>query len=118
MDFTKMNKVVVTFKNAKKDLPFKKVSEVALNEVYRVNGVFAVNGEGKVRYFVSLEKDNEFFNFGLPEGQNENAKAIRSDVDSVNAINNGECGVKISTYHHKKYNCECVNIKWVNIKPF
>lgn len=115
MDFTKMNKVIVNFKNAKKDLSFKKVNEVTLNEVYRVNGVFAVNGDEGVRYFVSLEKDNEFFNFGLPAGQNENAKSIRSDINSVNAINNGECGIKISTYHHKKYNRECVDIEWVNI---
>ena len=118
MDFTKMNKVVATFKNAKKDLPFKKVNEVTLDEIYRVNGVFSVNGKFGIRYFVSLEKDNDFFNFDLPTGQNENAKAICSDVDSVNAINNGECGVKINTYHSKKYNRECVNIEWVNITPF
>ena len=118
MDFTKMNKVVATFKNAKKDLTFKKVNEVKLNEIYRVNGVFSVNGKFGIRYFVSLEKDNDFFNFDLPTGQNENAKAIVSDVDSVNAINNGECGIKINTYHSKKYNRECVNVEWVNTTPF
>lgn len=118
MDFTKMNKVVATFKNAKKDLPFKKVNEVTLDETYKVNGVFSVNGKFGIRYFVSLEKDNDFFNFDLPTGQNENAKAICSDFDSVNAINNGECGIIINTYHSKKYNRECVNVEWVNITPF
>ena len=116
MDFTKMNKVIATFKNAKKDLPFKKVNEITLNEVYRVNGVFSVNGKFGIRYFVSLEKDNDFFNFDLPTGQNENAKSICSDADSVNAINNGECGIKINTYYSKKYNRECVNVEWVNIE--
>ena len=118
MDFTKMNKVVADFKNAKKGVPFKKVNEVKLNEVYKVNGIFYVNSKFGTRYFVSLEKDNDFFNFDLPTGQNENAEAIRADVDSVNAINNGECGVKINLYHSKKYNKECVNVEWVNITPF
>lgn len=118
MDFTKMNKVIATFKNAKRGLPFRKVNEVKLNEIYRVNGVFSVNGEFGIRYFISLENGNDFFNFDLPAGQNENAKAIRADVDSVNAINRGECGIKINTYHSKKYNRECVNIEWVNITPF
>lgn len=118
MDFTKMNKVIATFKNAKKDLPFKKVNEVTLNEIYRVNGVFYVDSKYGVRYFVSLEINNECFNFDLPTGQNETAKAICSDVDSVTAINNGECGIKINTYHSNKYNRECVNVEWVNITPF
>lgn len=115
MDFTKMNKVVATFKNAKKDLPFKKVNEVTLNEIYRVNGVFCVNSKFDIRYFVSLEKDNEFFNFSLPTWQNENAKTICSDVECIEAVNNGECGVIISTYYSKKYNRECVNVQWINI---
>lgn len=115
MDFTKMNKVVATFKNAKKDLPFKKASDVKLNEVYRVNGIFSVNGKFGLRYFVSLEKNNDFFNFDLPTGQNENAKLMCSHIESVNAINNGECGIIINTYHSKKYNRECVNVEWVNI---
>lgn len=120
MDFTNFNKVVASFKNAKKDLPFKKANEINLNEVYRVNGVFSVNGKFGIRYFVSLsnEKNNNFFNFDLPTNQNENAKAICSDADSVNAINNGECGIIINTYHSKKYNRECVNVEWVNITPF
>ena len=118
MDFTKMNKVVATFKNAKKDLTLKKVNEVTLSEVYKVNGVFYVNSKYGIRYFVSLEKGNDCFNFDLPTGQNENAKAICSDVESVNAINNGECGIKINTYHSKKYNRECVNVEWVNVTPF
>lgn len=120
MDFTNFNKVVANFKNAKKDLPFKKANEVNLNEVYRVNGIFSVNGKFGIRYFVSLsnEKNNNFFNFDLPTNQNENAKAICSDVDSVNAINNGECGIIINTYHSKKYNRECVYVEWVNITPF
>ena len=118
MDFTKMNKVVATFKNAKKDLPFKKVKEITLNEVYRVNGIFPVDSKFGLHYFVSLEKDNDFFNFGLPSGQNENANMICSNVDYINAINNGECGIKINTYHSKKYDCECVNVEWVNITPF
>lgn len=120
MDFTKFNKVVATFKNARKDLPFKKVNEINLNEVYRVNGVFSVNGKFGIRYFVSLfnEKNNDFFNFDLPIGQNENARMICSDVDSVESINNGECGIIINTYNSKKYNKKCVSIEWVNITPF
>ena len=113
-----MNKVVATFKNAKKDLPFKKANEISLVEIYRVNGIFSVNGKFGIRYFVSLEKDNDFFNFDLSTGQNENAKAMCSGVHSVNAINNGECGILIDTYHSKKYNRECVNVQWVNITPF
>lgn len=115
MDFTKLNNVVATFKNTKEDLPFKKKNEVTLNEIYKVNGIFPVKGKFGTCYFVSLEKDNDFFNFNLPKGQNENVKAICSDVDSVNAINNGECGIKINTYYSKKYDRECVNVEWVNI---
>lgn len=115
MDFTKMNKVVATFKNARKDLPFKKVNEVKLNEVYRVNGVFSVNSKFGIRYFVSLEKNNDFFNFDLPTGQNENAKAICSDVDSIEAINNGECGIMINRYNSKKWGRDCTSVLWVNI---
>lgn len=115
MDFTKMNKVVATFKNAKKDLPFKKVNEVKLNIIYKVNGVFSVNSKFGVRYFVSLENDNDFFNFDLPMGQNENAKAICSDVESVDAINNGECGIIINKYSSKKWCRDCTSVLWVNI---
>lgn len=118
MDFTKMNKVVLTFKHAKKDLPFRKVNEVKLDEIYKVNGIFSVNGKFGTCYFVSLEKDNDFFNFDLPIWLNGDAEAIRSDVDCVNAINNGECGIKINTYHSKKYNRECVNVEWINITSF
>lgn len=118
MDFTKKNKVIASFKNAKKDLPFKKVNEVSLNDVYRVNGIFYVDSKYGVRYFASLEKDNECFNFNLPTGQNENAKDICADADAVNVINNGECGIIINTYHSNKYNRECVNVEWVNITPF
>lgn len=115
MDFTKMNKVVATFKNAKKDLSFKKVNEVKLGEIYRVNGVFCVNGKFGIRYFVSLENNNDFFNFSLPIGQNENARMICSSEDCVNAINNGECGIIINTYYSKKYNRDCTSVLWVNI---
>lgn len=117
MDFTKLNKFVPTFKNAKKDLPFKKANEVSLNEIYKVNGIFPVDGQYGTRYFASLERNNDFFNFDLPKWLNTDVAAICSDIDSVNAINNGECGIKINTYHSKKYNRECVNIEWVNITP-
>lgn len=115
MDFTTLNKVVANFKNAKKDLPFKKVNEVDLNTVYKVNGIFSSEGSFGRHYFASLEHEGNFFNFGLPTSQNENANKICSDADSVNAINKGECGIKINTYHSKKYNRECVNIEWLNI---
>lgn len=118
MDFTQKNKVIASFKNAKKDLPFKKIDEVKVDEIYRVNGIFYVDSKYGVRYFVSLEMNNECFNFDLPTGQNENAKSICSDVEAVNAINNGECGIIINTYHNNKYNRKCVNVEWVNIIPF
>lgn len=113
-----MNKVIATFKNAKKDLPFKKVNEITLNDIYKVNGIFSVNSKFGIRYFVSLEKDNEFFNFDLPTSQNENAKKLCTDVNCIEAIDNGECGVIINTYHSKKYNRECVNVEWMNLIPF
>lgn len=113
-----MNKFIPNFKNARIDLPFKKVNEVILDEIYKVNGVFCVSaGKYDTHYFVSLEKDNEFFNFGLPAAQNENAKTICSDEESVKAINEGKCGIKINTYHSKKYNRDCKCVEWVNIKP-
>lgn len=118
MDFTTMNIKRVDFKNARRDLPFKKVNEVKLNEIYRVNGIFYINDKFGGHYMVSLEKNGDFFNFDLPKSQNETAKAICENDESVNAINNGECGLIIGTYHSKKYNRVCKYVEWTNITPF
>lgn len=116
MDFTKMNKVVATFKNAKRDLTFKTLENVEGDVVYKVNGVFPVNNEFGLKYFLSLEKDGDFFNFSLPINENDNAHTIITNSECIQAINNGECGVKIGAYFNKKYKRKCSTIEWVNIQ--
>lgn len=116
MDFTKFNKVNASFKNAKKDLPFRKVDTVDIGTIYRVNGLFGIQGKYGLRYFASLEHNGDLFNFDLPTNQNETCKAICSDKDLVDAINGGFCGLIITTYFSKKFNRECVNVEWVNLE--
>ena len=114
MDFTKINRVAL-FKNAKKDLPFKKIGNIQQGEIYKVNGIFPYTSKFGKQYFVSLEKDNDFFNFDLPKDQNENAELLIKSAEAIESINKGECGVTISQYYSKKYKKDCVSIEWVNI---
>ena len=116
MDFTKINKVAV-FKNAKKNLPFKKISGIEQGEIYKVNGIFPYTSKFGKQYFLSLEYgENDFFNFDLPKDQNENAELLLKNEEAIQAINNGECGVAIRQYYSKKYDKQCVSIEWVNIQ--
>ena len=106
MDFTKINKVAV-FKNAKKDLSFKKIGDIQQGEIYKVNGIFPYTSKFGKQYFLS---------FGLPKDQNENAELLLKNEEAIQAINNGECGVAIRQYYSKKYEKQCVSIEWVNIQ--
>lgn len=116
MDFTKINKVA-TFKNAKKDLPFKKIGNIEQGEIYKVNGIFPYTSKFGQQYFLSLERcgEDDFFNFDLPKDQNENAELLIKNAEAVESINKGECGVVIRQYYSKKYKKDCVSIEWVNI---
>ena len=117
MDFTKINKVAV-FKNAKKDLSFKKIGDIQQGEIYKVNGIFPYTSKFGKQYFLSLERygENDFFNFNLPKDQNETAGLLLKNEEAIQAINKGECGVTIRQYYSKKYEKQCVSIEWVNIQ--
>ncbi len=121
MSFTNLNKVVATFTNAKKDLSFKKITEVDLSKTYKVNGIFFVKDtKFGDKYFVSVETldNHESFNVDLPRGQNDTCYDICHDPDLVNAINRGECGIVFSTYFSKKYNKNCTAVTWTDLIPF
>ena len=68
MDFTKINRIAF-FKNAKKDLPFKKIAAIRQGEVYKVNGIFPYTSKFGKQYYLSLQGfvENDFFNFSIPK---------------------------------------------------
>ena len=116
MDFTKINRVAI-FKNARKDLSFKKIGDIEQGEIYKVNGIFPYTSKFGKQYFLSLERrgEDDFFNFDLPKDQNENAELLIKNAEAVESINKGECGVVIKQYYSQKYKKNCVSIEWVNI---
>lgn len=122
MSFANLNKVVATFTNAKKDLPFKKITDVELGKIYKVNGIFFVNTKYGDRYFASVETlegtNHEVFNVDLPRGQNDTCYDITHDPDLVGAINRGECGIVFTTYQSKKYDKVCTAVSWTDLVPF
>lgn len=122
MSFANLNKVVSTFTNAKKDLPFKKIADVDLSKTYKVNAIFFTNTKFGDSYFVSVETlegaNHEAFNVGLPKGQNDTCYDICHDPDLVNAINRGECGIVFSIYYSKKYDKNCTAVTWTDLIPF
>ena len=114
MDFTTIINVAA-FKNAEKDLSFKKIGYIQQGEIYKVNGIFPYTSNFGRQYFLSLESgENDFFNFNLPKDQNENAEMLLKNEEAIQAINKGECGVAIRQYYSKKYKKQCVSIEWVN----
>ena len=118
MDFTKINRVAV-FKNAKKDLPFKKIGNIEQGEIYKVNGIFPYTSKFGKQYFLSLQRygeNDDCFNFNLPKDQSENAELLLRNEEAIRAINTGECGVAIRQYYSKKYEKQCTSIEWVNIQ--
>lgn len=116
MDFTKINRVAV-FKNAKKDLPFKKIGDIRQGEIYKVNGIFPYESKYGKQFYLSLYGfvENDFFNFSIPKYQYENAEFLLKNEEAIEAINKGECGVVINQYYSEKYKKQCVSIEWENI---
>lgn len=52
----------------------------------------------------------------VPKHVLENAKTLLENEDAIKAINNGECGFKVVTYHSGTYNRDCFSVEFVTIE--
>lgn len=103
MDFTKFNKAKhIDWGLNTENFPFKKLSELANEkiEVVKVRGFYICNTKfGKQANMIT---DTAIVN--VPSSLTETIELILNDDDTINAIKNGECYVRIRKYRSLIYN--------------
>lgn len=83
--------------------------------VYIVRAIY-INTKGKFGDAPVIATDKEFVN--LPKNCLSICNTILASPEAIQAINNGECGVKIRPYHSKTYNKDCYGVDFVNVTSF
>lgn len=108
--FNKGNSIDWNYKTEGFD--FKKPSEMALDTVFPIHGVFTTpdNGYG-VGGVVIL--DDCLLN--APAHDVDTIKAILADDETVEEIKAGKCGVKVTTYTSKKFKRTGYGLEFVEI---
>lgn len=52
----------------------------------------------------------------LPAHMTDTIKNLMADDDAVSEINAGHCGLKLTSYISRKYNCQCYGADFYNIE--
>lgn len=88
--------------------------------VYRVRAIF-INKKNKFGdtpiLCVSIENEEKFL-IDLPKHTLDVCNTILDSPEAVEAINGGECGIKIHTYYSKSYNKDCFSVNFCDVTPF
>lgn len=117
MDFTTYNTKRNNFTNAKDNSDFVAVKDLDCSKVYRVDGIFFADSKFGKRCFVNVFTGEKNINVDLPKSANDKFSDLCKDENAVNAINNGECGIKFGLYYSKKYDKDnCTTFELVNIE--
>ena len=116
MDFTKLNKnnfEKIEWNVNTKDFTFKKLSDFYNQGItaIRVLGFFFVKSENYGLQPVAILKDCLL---NLPTHKRDIISEMLKNPDAVNAIKNGECGLKLREYR-SKYNKICYDFEFINI---
>ena len=116
MDFTKLNKnnfEKIEWNVNTKDFTFKKLSDFYNQGIsaIRVLGFFFVKSENYGLQPVAILKDCLL---NLPTHKRDIISEMLKNPDAVNAIKNGECGLKLREYR-SKYGKICYDFEFINI---
>lgn len=113
MKFTKFNKTNrIDWGIDSSNFPFRKIGDV-LNEgvkLVKIRGFYIQNGKfGKQANGIT---DSYILN--LPTHTTETIEQILDDSEAVESIKNGECWIRLHSYHSKTYNKECFGFDFVD----
>ena len=113
MEFTKFNKTNrIEWGVDSSKLPFRKIASVYNDGVrlVKIRGFYFQNGKfGKQANAIT---DSYIMN--LPRYATETIEQILDDPEAVESIKNGECWVRLYTYHSKIYNKDCFGFNFVD----
>lgn len=123
-DFTKVNRNTqsqFTYK-LPENTEFVKLSDLGTkenidNEVPFEVRILYINSKGKFNPHpvACVVSDDKATLVDLPENLTDTVKTIIDDPDAVEAINNGQCGFTVRSYHSSKYNRDCFTVDFVNL---
>lgn len=113
MSITKFNRNnSIDWNYETKDFEFKKASEMKLDTVYPIHGVFTTPDNG---YGVGAVIILDDCLLNAPQHEVDTTKAVMADPETVEEIKAGKCGIKISTYTSKKFKRTGYSIEFVEI---
>lgn len=99
----------------KEDAPFVKISDLDEKEVYTL-AILYINKKSKYGdHPVAGIKENDGTWISLPSHLVDTAKAILDNKEAIEAINKGECGIKVRKFHSDKFNRDGYSIDFVNL---
>lgn len=113
MKFTKFNKSNrIDWGVSTENLPFKKLGDV-FNEgikLVKIRGFYLQKGRfGKQAYAIT---DSCILH--VPTHMTETIIEILNDLEAVESIKNGECWIRLYSYHSDTYNKECFGFDFVD----
>lgn len=94
---------------------FRKLSSFENDTVLKVVGCY-VNKKsdfGEQPVFIVYDSKDYFF-VNVPVRHIETVNAIISNDDMVNAVNNGDCFIKVEKYYNNKFKKECFDFEFVD----
>lgn len=113
MAITKFNKAAGVDWNFKTEgFEFKKASEMELNKIYPIHGVFTTPDKG---YGVGGVVILDDCLLNAPASDVDTIKAILIDEETVAEIKEGKCGVKVYTYQSKKFKRTGYGLEFVTL---
>lgn len=61
------------------------------------------------------KEDVPLYVMSLPSYANEQCAKIMSNMDMIEAVKGGDCGIKCRKYHSKKQNKDYIGIEWLDL---
>lgn len=113
MEFTKFNKTNrIDWGVDSSNFPFRKIADVFGEGVrlVKIRGFYIQNGKfGKQANAIT-----DSYILSLPTHATETIEQILNDSESIEAIKNGECWIRLYSYHSKTYNKDCFGFDFVD----
>ena len=82
------------------------------DRVYVVRGIY-INKKSLYDPSPVIALDDCYVN--LPAHLLDVCQEMMSDRSAVNAINEGQCGFRVTKYHQKRFNKDCYSVEWVDL---
>ena len=82
------------------------------DRVYVVRGIY-INKKSLYDPSPVIALDDCYVN--LPAHLLDVCQEMMSDRLVVNAINEGQCGFRVTKYHQKRFNKDCYSVQWIDL---